>query len=161
MLFDAACVEVRATQVVLDNGTRLYCDAPLLAIGTVAPEWLRGSGLALDAAGFIATRPTLQSLSHAEVFAAGDVASRPDAPRPRSGVYAVRAGPPLAHNLRRYLADEALRPHHPSARSLNLLSCGRREAIACRGDWALRGRWIWWWKDAIDRGFVAKYRRAR
>ena len=159
LLFDEACIEVRATQVVLASGMRLACDAPLLAIGASAPEWLAASGLDLDAAGFIATRPTLQSVSHAEVFAAGDVASRADAPRPKSGVYAVRAGPPLARNLRRYLADAALRPYTPQARSLNLLSCGRREVIASWGPLALQARWAWWWKDRIDRGFVATYRR--
>ena len=159
LLFDEACTEVRATQVVLASGMRLACDAPLLAIGASAPEWLAASGLELDAKGFIATRPTLQSVSHAEVFAAGDVAARADAPRPRSGVYAVRAGPPLARNLRRYLADAPLRPYTPQARSLNLLSCGRREVIASWGPLALQARWAWWWKDRIDRGFVARYQR--
>ncbi|HSN31520.1 MAG TPA: FAD-dependent oxidoreductase [Ideonella sp.] len=159
LVFDAACTEVRATQVVLEGGLRLACDAALLAIGAAAPDWLAGSGLALDGAGFVATRPTLQSASHPEVFAAGDVAARADAPRPRSGVYAVRAGPPLARNLRRWLADEALAPWTPQSRSLNLLSCGAREAIACWGPFALQGRWAWWWKDRIDRGFVAGYRR--
>ena len=158
LVLDEPCVELRATQVVLASGLRLACDAPLLAIGGSAPAWLRGSGLGLDAAGFVATRPTLQSVTHAEVFAAGDVASRADAPRPRSGVYAVRAGPPLAANLRRWLADEPLRPHVPPARSLNLLSCGAREAIASWGGLAARGRWAWWWKDRIDRRFVARYR---
>ena len=159
LLFDEACIEVRAAQVVLASGMRLACDAPLLAIGASAPQWIAGSGLELDAAGFIATRPTLQSVSHAEVFAAGDIAARSDAPRPKSGVYAVRAGPPLARNLRRYLDDAALRPYAPQVRSLNLLSCGRREVIASWGALALQGRWAWWWKDRIDRRFVAKYRR--
>jgi selenide,water dikinase len=158
MLFDAACTELRATQVVLEGGTRLYCDAPLLAIGASAPEWLRGSGLALDADGYIATRQSLQSTSHPEVFAAGDVASRADAPRPKSGVHAVRAGPPLARNLRRWLADAPLAAHRPQVRSLNLLSCGRREAIAAWGSLAWQGRWVWWWKDSIDRAFVKRYR---
>jgi NADH dehydrogenase FAD-containing subunit len=133
------------------------CDAPVLAIGTGAPAWLRASGLALDEQGFVATGATLQSASHAEVFAAGDVASRADAPRPKSGVYAVRAGPPLALNLRRFVAGGELEPYVPQPRSLNLLSCGARRAIASYGDWSAQGRWVWWWKDWIDRGFVKRF----
>lgn len=148
------CAEVADGHVLLARGGRLVCDAPVIAVGSSAPKWLAGSGLSLDGHGFIATAPSLQTLSHPEVFAAGDVASRPDAPRPRSGVYAVRAGPPLALNLRRFVAGGALQPHRPQARALNLLSCGRRHAIASWGDWSAEGRWIWWWKDRIDRGFV-------
>ena len=130
----------------------------LLAIGTRAPDWLAGSGLALDAEGFIATAPTLQSLSHPEVFAAGDVASRPDAERPKSGVYAVRAGPPLARNLGQAIAGRPLQRYTPQRRSLNLLACGDRYAIASWGRWSFEGRWVWRWKDHIDRAFVAGYR---
>ena len=141
------------------DGTRLPCDAVLLALGAAAPRWLAGSGLALDERGFVATGPTLQSVSHPEVFAAGDVATRTDAPHPKSGVHAVRAGPPLAANLRRWLMGEALRVHTPQARTLYLLSCGERRAIASWGGWSAEGRWVWRWKDHIDRAFVARYTR--
>ena len=152
-----SCAEITARHVVLGRGTRLECDAPVLAIGSSAPPWLRDSGLALDERGFVATGPTLQSRSHPEVFAAGDVATRTDAPHPRSGVYAVRAGPPLALNLRRFVAAGALEPWHPQKRALALLSCGSRRAIAIWGEWAIEGRWVWWWKDRIDRRFVARF----
>jgi pyridine nucleotide-disulfide oxidoreductase family protein len=159
LLHQQACVAVGANHLRLADGTRLACDEPVLAIGASAPLWLAGSGLALDAQGFVATEPTLQSRSHAEVFAAGDVATRCDAPRPKSGVYAVRAGPPLVANLRRWLEGEALLPHTPQVRTLVLLSCGERRAIASWGGWSAEGRWVWWWKDRIDRAFVARYTR--
>ncbi len=151
------CQRIQDGGLTLAGGTRLACDMPLLAIGTSAPAWLRGSGLALDDRGFVATGPTLQSLSHPEVFAAGDVATRSDAPHPKSGVYAVRAGPPLALNLRRAIAGEALQPYMPQRRTLYLLSTGARHAVASWGRWSTSGRWVWWWKDHIDRGFVARY----
>lgn len=153
------CVQVFPGQIVLGRGTRLECDAPVVATGAVPPDWLGHSGLALDAAGFIATGPTLQSRSHPEVFAAGDVATRTDAPRPKSGVHAVRAGPPLALNLRRFMAGGALVPYAPQRRALNLLSCGDRVAIASWGPWSAEGRWCWRWKDRIDRAFVARFTR--
>ena len=159
-LLPDTCTRILSDHVLLAQGTRLACDVAVLALGAHAPAWLRGSGLSLDGEGFISTGATLQSISHPEVFAAGDVASRGDAPHPKSGVYAVRAGPPLAHNLRCHVAGKPLRHHHPPKRTLNLLSCGRKSAIATWGRWSLKGDWVWWWKDRIDRGFVERYRRA-
>lgn len=157
-LFEDACARIEAGHVVLGRGGRLACDAAIVATGTAAPAWLQGSGLALDDQGFLATGQTLQSTSHPDVFAAGDVASRVDAPRPKSGVYAVRAGPPLALNLRRFIGAGALQPYLPQKRSLNLLSCGARYAIASWGPWSAEGAWVWRWKDRIDRRFVEGFR---
>lgn len=156
-IFREACVAVEAGALVLASGARLACDVPVMATGVGAPAWLRESGLALDERGFVRTGPTLQSVSHPEVFAAGDVAVREDAPHPRSGVYAVRAGPPLALNLRRFIGAGELQPYTPQPRTLNLLSCGEQRAIMAWGDWSAEGRWAWWWKDRIDRGFIRRF----
>lgn len=158
-LWPQPCTAIEADHLRLAGGARVACDLPLLAVGASAPRWLAGSGLALDAQGFVLTGPTLQSLSHAEVFAAGDVATRVDAPHPKSGVHAVRAGPPLAANLRRALLGRPLQTHMPQRRTLYLLSCGERSAIASWGGWSAEGRWVWRWKDRIDRAFVARYTR--
>jgi len=158
-LYPRNAVALTADHLQLDDGTRLPCDAALLALGAAAPRWLAGSGLALDARGFIATGPTLQSTSHAEVFAAGDVATRSDAPHPKSGVYAVRAGPPLTANLRAWLQGQPLQTYTPQRRTLYLLSCGERRAIASWGGFSAEGAWVWRWKDRIDRAFVARYTR--
>ncbi len=158
-VFRDAAVQVTASQLLLRSGARLRCDAAVLATGAEAPAWLRGSGLALDTRGFVCTGATLQSTSHPEVFAVGDVSARVDVEHPRSGVYAVRAGPPLVANLRRAVAGAALLPHRPQARTLNLISCGERRAIVSWGSFSAQGRWAWWWKDHIDRSFVARYSR--
>jgi len=156
-VFEDSVTRIERGHVLLaGHGGRLACDAPIIAVGSSAPAWLRGSGLALDEQGFIATGATLQSRSHPEVFAAGDVATRTDASHPRSGVYAVRAGPPLALNLRRFVGGGMLQLYTPPRRSLNLLSCGGRRAIATWGQWSAEGRWAWWWKDRIDRGFIER-----
>jgi pyridine nucleotide-disulfide oxidoreductase family protein len=160
-VFREAAVAVGAGFVQLASGARLACDQAVVATGAEAPAWLTGSGLALDDRGFVRTGPTLQSVSHPEVFAAGDVATRDDLPHPKSGVYAVRAGPPLAQNLRRAIDGTPLQPYRPQARTLNLLSCGGRRAIAVWGGLSLGergfGRLAWWWKDHIDRGFIARF----
>lgn len=156
-LVEKECVQIDIAHVVLKGGARLRCDAAWITNGAAAPTWLAASGLALDGHGFVATGATLQSRSHPNVFAVGDVASRTDSPHPKSGVHAVRAGPALALNLRRALAGESpLQRHAPPARTLNLLSCGSRDAIACWGNWSAQGAWVWRWKDRIDRRFVAR-----
>ena len=152
-----ACVGIVAGELLLAGGTRLACDAPLLAVGAQAPSWLAGSGLALDEAGFIAVNSFQQSTSQPCVFAVGDVASRLDAQHPRSGVYAVRAGPPLLANLQAALRGQPLSPYQPPTRTLNLIACGERYAIAAWGGLHVEGRWVWRLKDRIDRGFVARY----
>ncbi|MEI8324371.1 MAG: FAD-dependent oxidoreductase [Betaproteobacteria bacterium] len=151
-----ACTAISADHIVLDGVTRMACDAPILALGAQAPSWLGASGLALDPAGFIAVNAFAQSTSHPMVFAAGDVATRVDAPHPKSGVYAVRAAPALATNLLAALSGLPLLPHTPPATTLNLLACGARYAVASRGQWSAQGRWIWYWKDWIDRRFMAR-----
>ena len=156
-VIEQLCVAVEADRLQLADGATLACNAPVMAIGGVAPAWLAGSGLALDERGFVATGATLQSTSHAEVFAVGDVASRHDAPHPRSGVHAVRAGPPLADNLIGHLEGRPLRSHAPQRRTLNLLSCGERYAIASWGGLSAEGAWVWRWKDRIDRAFIERY----
>lgn len=130
----------------------------LLATGAAPLPWLRDAGLAGDERGFVRVGPTLQSVSHPDVFATGDCATLGDAPHPRSGVYAVRHGESLVENLRRLIAGTPLVPYAPQPKALVLLSCGARYAIAQRGAWSAQGRWVWWWKNRIDRGWIASFR---
>jgi pyridine nucleotide-disulfide oxidoreductase family protein len=143
--------------IVLHTGERLDSDFNLIATGASAPAWLARSGLATDERGFVCVNPFLQSTSHENVFAAGDIATIIGQPRPKSGVYAVRAGPPLTENLRRALGGEALRRHRPPRRALCLIGTGGHHAIASWGPFAWQGRWVWRWKDRIDRRFMARF----
>ena len=140
----------------LDGGGVLRSDTIWVVTGGAAPAWLGSSTLAKDDAGFVRVNASLQSLSHPNVFAAGDTASHP-APLPRSGVYAVRAGPWLARNLDAYCRGQALADWQPQRRALYLVSTGDRAAMAVWGGWSWSGRWVWNWKDWIDRGFVRSF----
>jgi selenide,water dikinase len=120
--------------------------------------WLSNSGLATDERGFVQVDERLLSTSHPDLFGAGDCASLHGAAYPKSGAFAVKQGAVLAHNLRAYFSGDGMRRYVPQSRALSLISCGERYAIAQRGDWTAEGRWVWWWKNWIDRRWVGRFR---
>jgi NADH dehydrogenase FAD-containing subunit len=125
--------------------------------GTAPPDLARDSGFATDERGFFLTNDCLQSTSHADVFAAGDCASRQGRDLPKAGVFAVRAAPILAANLRAAMTGAPLAAHRTGKRYLALISTGGRNAVGFWNGFAWDGAWAWRWKDRIDRRFVAKY----
>lgn len=157
VLLGQAIVEVAPGKLRRAEGSEYALDEVLWVTAAGAAPWLRESGLALDPQGFIEVRDTLQSVSHPTVFAAGDIAAIVNHPRPKSGVFAVRAGKPLAANLRKVLLGRAPSRFRPQRKFLSLITTGDKYAVASRGGWAFEGRSIWRWKDSIDRRFVRKY----
>ena len=139
------------------DGRQFAIDETLWVTHAAPAPWLAASGLAVDEEGFVAVNAFLQSTSHPTVFAAGDCAGMVGAPRPKSGVYAVRQGPALAGNLQRACRAQALRAFKPQASALAIIGTGARHAVATRGRWAMQGEWVWRWKDFIDRRFMRKF----
>lgn len=160
-VFDASVRSIDDDHLVLEDGSTLPSDMTLLATGAAPPAWLRDVGLARDEAGFIRVDDRLRSVSHPNVFAAGDIATIVGAPRARSGVYAVRAGPPLAANLLHAADGSPLRRYTPQRIALYLLATRPGHAIASWGRVAWEGDWVWRWKDRIDRRFVAEFHEAQ
>ncbi len=155
LLTGAEPAELTATEVILSDGRRLPSDFTLAVAGTRGQGWLAETGLHLDG-GHITVTPDLRS-SDPAIFAAGDCAHLGFAPRAKAGVYAVRAAPILAHNLRAALQGQPLRAFAPQRDYLKLISLGGRRAVADKWRLPLRGRWLWRVKDKIDRDFMAKF----
>ena len=143
--------------IIATHGRRIAVDRIVWATTAAAQPWMAAAGLACDEHGFIGVDDHLRSISHPFVFAAGDCAVQFGHPRPKSGVFAVRQGPPLAANLRRAVHNVRLRTFVPQRHALALISTGGKHAIGSRGSFAIEGDWVWRWKDRIDRRFVARY----
>jgi pyridine nucleotide-disulfide oxidoreductase family protein len=141
-----------------------HCGLMLWATGAEAHDWLtdptRRGSLAVSEKGFVRVDAQLRSVSHPRIFAVGDCAhwEATGQPLPKAGVYAVRMGPVLTANLRAALQGEAMQTYAPQRVFLALLATADGRAIASRGWWAGSGRWAWWLKDRIDRGFIDRFR---
>ncbi len=153
---DSAVTTVAEDHVRTADGNLIAADAVIWVTSASAPAWLRESGLAVDDDGFVRVGESLRSPSHDNVFAAGDVASLPDA-RPKSGVFAVRQGGVLADNLRAAATGGRLRPYRAQRRFLGLISTGDQYAVASYGGWSHESAWLWQVKDWIDRRFMRKF----
>ena len=120
-------------------------------------SWVAATGLALDADGCVRVNAFLQSQTDARIFASGDVAAFVPRPLEKAGVFAVRMGMPLAHNLRQAVCGLSLKPYRPQQHWLALISTGDRYAVASRGLLGFAGAWVWRWKDRIDRRFMQRF----
>jgi len=150
-------------KLTLESGKVMEADECIWCTQAGAASWLKeATKLSLDEDGFIAVNPTLESTSHPNIFAAGDVAHVLKHPRPKAGVFAVRQGPPLEKNLRRALLGESLTDFTPQKLFLGLITTGGKSAVLSYGKMSLgglgsMGEKLWRWKDKIDRKWMKMY----
>ena len=144
-------------QISCKSGLELKCDRIFWVTQASAANWIRESGLAADSNGFMQVNDCLQSVSHPNVFGAGDIAAMVNYPRPKAGVFAVRQGKPLFENLQQFLLEKPLKPFAPQEQYLGLIGTGNKRAIASRGSFMWESALLWYWKDWIDRQFMQKF----
>jgi selenide,water dikinase len=140
-----------------NSGDTLCIDQSIWCTPATAPTWPKLAGLDTDAGGFIAVNEFLQSTSHSDVFACGDVAAMVKSPRPKAGVYAVRSAPFLTKNLTAIFSQQSMTPLSLQTDFLSLISLGGKNAVGQRGWLSLKGKWIWRWKNQIDQNFMALF----
>jgi selenide,water dikinase len=157
ILTDNPVVHVEPGRLIAADGTVIAFDEALWVTQAAGAPWLGQTGLPLDERGFLVIDETLRSPADSAVFAAGDIATMPAHPRDKAGVYAVRAGPPLAENLRRALAGRRLRRAVPQRRALALIGTGDGRAVASRGRHEAYGAMLWRLKNWIDRRWMRRY----
>jgi len=148
---------VEAGRLLLDGEVPVEADEILWTTQAAPARWLAKTGLPLDDSGFLQVDETLRVIGHDDIFAAGDTIAFGPRVLPKSGVYAVRAGPVLADNLRRLLTGRVLKPFHAQREALYLVTTGERNAIGIRNGLVFGGKWVWRWKDWIDVRFMRKF----
>lgn len=150
-------VDITDRAVIAADGRKLESDCVLWVAGVEAPDWIRESNFAVDEGGFLRVNQNLQSISNPNAFAAGDIVCLDGQERPKSGVYAVRAGPYLAQNTRRALTSRPLRRYKAQRRALAILRLSHVRAVATKGPVCMRSRPVEIWKDWLDRTFMRRY----
>ena len=142
---------VTETDVHLSDGT-IPSRFTVGAAGARPFGWLAETGLELTD-GYISVDATLRT-SEPSLYATGDCAHLSHAPRPKAGVFAVRAAPVLAHNIAADLTGGARKRFYPQRHYLKLISLGGKSALAEKWNRSIGGDWAWTWKDRIDRKFM-------
>jgi selenide, water dikinase len=148
-------VSVGPASVVLEGGEEVGSDFTLTATGARPHGWLAETGLrARD--GFLVTDATLRT-SDPLIFASGDCAGIAGDPRPKAGVFAVRAAKVVHENLRAALMGKPLAAFKPQGDYLKLISLGEQAAVAEKWGLVGSGPRFWRLKDRIDRKFMEKF----
>jgi len=134
----------------------------LTATQAVAPQWFTHSDLPVSPDGFVKVNKNLLVENEHGLFAAGDCIHFSPSPLKKAGVYAVRQGRVLEHNIRAFFTGKsALKTFHPKKNVLSLITIGERKALVHQ-DSASILRWMWpsllWTvKDGIDRRFMKRF----
>ncbi|EAZ89237.1 selenide, water dikinase SelD [Crocosphaera chwakensis] len=145
-------------RITCDSGLEIRSDFVFLVTQASSPQWIEKTGITTDKKGFILVNNYLQSVSHPNIFAAGDIATMKNYSRPKAGVFAVRQGQPLFNNLQSIILGTKLHSYYPQKFYLSLIGTGNKKAIASWGSLGLEASWLWTWKDYIDRKFMDRFK---
>ncbi|MEL6585038.1 MAG: selenide, water dikinase SelD [Pseudomonadota bacterium] len=155
----ATVTAVQTDHVTLQDGATIPSHFTIGATGARPHGWLaRGDLPLID--GFIPVDSRLRVDGHDTLFATGDCAHLTHAPRPKAGVFAVRAAPVLHGNLRAALSGGSLKPFEPQTDYLKLISLGEKSALGEKWGVLVSGPWVWRLKDKIDRDFMDRVNKA-
>jgi len=141
----------------LSSGNRIPVALVVNCAGSAPHPWVSETGLKTER-GRVEVDACLRSTSHQHVWAAGDTSYFTPHPLEPAGVFAVRAGPVIAENIRRLASGEPLTEFHPQSDYLKLVSLGGKRAVAEKYGLTVTGGWIWRLKKSIDFSFLSAHR---
>ncbi len=141
-----------------DEGREIPYDLPVLAVGVSPPDVFRASGLPTGDDGGLWVDRFLRSAGDEFLFGGGDCVSFRGEALPKLGVFAVRQGPVIFHNLQAALHGHRLSEYRPQRRFLYVLNLGDGTGLAIYGPFVWRGRLSRKLKNRIDKKFVEAHR---
>lgn len=159
----ATAEEVADGLLKLENGQQVVFDCLLLSTGAAPPEWLEKCTDLKTEDGWVLVGPQLSVVGRSNVFAAGDCVTFGkrfgEGFPPRAGVYAVREGPILTHNLKVALDRKGvMKDFVPQASYLSLLCMSDGRAIGSKYGLVFKGTWVYRLKNYIDESWQRKFR---
>jgi selenide,water dikinase len=156
---NATVRSVQADRVALAGQADVLSELTVATAGGFAHGWVAGAGLPCDADGFVQVDERLLVEGREDLFAVGDCAHLTATPRPKAGVFAVRAAPVLLANLRAALTGGRYERFRPQGDYLKLVSLGGKEAMAAKWGRVLTGpsKPLWRLKDSIDQKFMQQF----
>lgn len=150
-------VEINNNVLITDQKRTIPHSQVLWLTGPISDPLFKTSNLPCSNDGFLLVEETLQNVKFPFIFGAGDCVTISEYNSlPKNGVYAVRQGPILWENIKRYLVNASSLPFKPQSNFLAILSTGNKEALLTYGNWSLYGSFAWRLKNKIDRKFMDK-----
>ncbi len=157
VMAEVSAIDVSPESVLLDSDERLESQLTILATGVQPPQIVADSGVTVDSSGAMVVTPTLQSVSHPNIFGGGDCITLMNRKLAKAGVYAVRQGPILRHNLRAFFSGTPMRHFRPQKKFLLIASLGGQRALGSWGGLTFGGKKALWLKHYLDRKFMERY----
>lgn len=156
-----ARVESIAEGGLIVSGTHEPADIVILATGVVPSRLAADSSLPVGTDGSLAVNEYLHVLGHRNIFGGGDCVWFTPRPLPPAGVFAVREGPVLVHNVLATLDGSRLARFRPGGEYMLLMNLGDDTALFWRRVLGIplmcRGTCAQALKDRIDRAFMRRF----
>jgi len=157
VLQNVRLTHVHANEAELSDGSRVPADMVFMAVGIEPSSLFRESGLPVGDDGGLRVNNQLQSVTYPDIFGGGDCIHLESKPLAKIGVYAVRQGPILFHNLAAAIQGKPLKKFIPQKKFMLILNMGNGTGIVFKNAWVWKGRTGFLLKHLIDTRFVRTY----
>lgn len=157
VMLDTSVVSYGSSGVETDGGEFIEADLVVPAVG-IAPRTIEYSPPVLTGEdGGLWVDQYLQSVNDPRLFGGGDSITFRGSALPRLGVFGIRQGPVIFHNLLSAAGGEPLEVFKPQKRYLYVLNLGDGRGLAIYGSFSWMGCTAMMLKHYIDQRFMREY----